>query len=144
MNFALVLSGDRLPGTQTNWPMLLGDSGDTSIVTSPSSATEMQLEAVLLGQPAAARTRQTVLEQFSNPTTQQQAVQSYNARAVDPVTGEADNPENSQEMAAGNGKLLRTGGRRGGGGRDFQNNRPASPLDTMAGLLLGSPDFQRR
>jgi len=146
MNFALVLSGDRLPGTQTNWPVLLGDSGDTSIVTSPTPATEKQLEAVLLGQPASLRTRQTVLEQFSNPTTQQQAVQSYNARSVDPVTGEADNPQSNPEMAAGNGKLLRTGGRGrlGGGGRDFQNNRPASPLDTMAGLLLGSPDFQRR
>jgi hypothetical protein len=25
-----------------------------------------------------------------------------------------------------------------------QFNRPQTPLDTMAGLLLGSPDFQRR
>jgi hypothetical protein len=44
----------------------------------------------------------------------------------------------------GGGRLLRTGVRRGGGGRGFQNNQPETPLDTMAGLLLGSPDFQRR
>ena len=139
MNFALVLSGDLLPGTQTNWPSLLGDSGNASTITSPTPATEQQLEALLLGQPATPRTRQTVLEQFSNPTTQQQAEQSFNARKTDPVTGEED----MNGMAA-NGMLLRTGGRKGVGGRDFQSNQPASPLDTMAGLLLGSPDFQRR
>jgi hypothetical protein len=138
MNFALVLSGDRLPGTKTNWTALLGDSGNLSTVTSPSPATEKQLETLLLGQPASARTRQTVLEQFSNPTAQQQAEQSFNARPADPAPGEADGG------MAGNGKLLRTAGRRGGGGRDFQSSQPASPLDTMAGLLLGSPDFQRR
>jgi len=142
MNFALVLSGDKLPGTQTNWPLLLGDSGNLSTIASPSPATEKQLEALLLGQPASERTRQTVLEQFSNPATQQQAEQSFNARNTDPVTGEPESGKAGQDIF-GNGKLLRTAGRKGGG-RDFQNNQPASPLDTMAGLLLGSPDFQRR
>jgi uncharacterized protein (DUF1800 family) len=141
MNFALVLSGDRLPGTQTNWLALLGDSGNLSTVSSPTPATEKQLETLLLGQPATARTRQTVLEQFSNPTAQQQAEQSFNARKTEPVTGEPDTAQASQDIF-GNGKLLRTSGRKGA--RDFQNNQPASPLDTMAGLLLGSPDFQRR
>ena len=144
MNFALVLSGDRLPGTQTNWPLLLGDSGNLSTVTLPSAATEKLLETLLLGQPATARTRQTVLEQFSNPTAQQQAEQSFNAVKADSMGGEADGTGASPDMLSGGGKLLRTGGRRGGGGRDFQNSQPASPLDTMAGLLLGSPDFQRR
>jgi len=141
MNFALVLSGDRLPGTKTNWPVLLGDSADTSNIASPSAATEKHLEALLLGQPAAARTRQTVLEQFSNPTAQQQAEQSFNSQSAAPMSAEQD----SQGMdGGGGGRLLRTGVRRGGGGRGFQNNQPETPLDTMAGLLLGSPDFQRR
>jgi len=135
MNFALVLSSDRLPGTQTNWPILLGDSGDSSIITSPPSATEGQLESLLLGQPAAAHTRQTVLEQFSNPTAQQEAEQNFNAPKADPVTGE---PEEAQ-MSGGGGRLLRTRTGRAGG-----NPQPGTPLDTMAGLLLGSPDFQRR
>jgi hypothetical protein len=34
------------------------------------------------------------------------------------------------------------GGRNNGQG--FQADKPETPLDTMAGLLLGSPDFQRR
>jgi len=135
MNFALVLSSGRLPGTQTNWPLLLGDSGDTSNVALPSAETEGQLESLLLGQPAAAHTRQTVLEQFSNPTAQQEAEQNFNAAKADPVTGD---PEEAQ-MAGGGGRLLRTRAGRAGG-----NQQPGTPLDTMAGLLLGSPDFQRR
>jgi uncharacterized protein (DUF1800 family) len=142
MNFALVLSGDRLPGTQTNWLSLLGDSGNPSTVTSPSPTTERQLEALLLGQPAAERTRQTVLEQSRNPTAQQQAEQNFNAVRADSMTGDAD----SASMADnGDGQTLfkRVNGKRGGG-QGFQSNQPETPLDTMAGLLLGSPDFQRR
>jgi hypothetical protein len=141
MNFGLVLSSGRLPGTQTNWPLLLGDSADTSVRTSPTPATETQLESLLLGQPAAARTRQTVLEQFSNPTAQQQAEQSFNAPRADAANGQPGG-----DMAGGGdtGLFTRVGGRRGGGGQGFQTNQPGTPLDTMAGLLLGSPDFQRR
>jgi uncharacterized protein (DUF1800 family) len=141
MNFGLVLSSGRLPGTQTNWPNLLGDSSNTSVKTSPTPATEAQLEGLLLGQPAAARTRQTVLEQFSNPTAQQQAEQSFNAPRTDAANGQPGG-----DMAGGGdtGLFTRVGGRRGGGGQGFQTNQPGTPLDTMAGLLLGSPDFQRR
>jgi uncharacterized protein (DUF1800 family) len=138
MNFSLVLSGDRLPGTRTNWPTLLG-SADASVATSPTPATEKQLEALLLGQPAAPRTRETVLAQFNNPTAQLQAEQNFNAQ---PAMADPDN----QEMAPGKqaGGLMRVGGRKGGGRGDLQLNHPETPLDTMAGLLLGSPDFQRR
>jgi uncharacterized protein (DUF1800 family) len=139
MNFSLVLSGDRLPGTKTNWPALLGDTESTSVATSPSPATEKQLEALLLGQPAAAHTRETVLAQFNNPTAQLQAEQNFNAQ---PAMADSD----AQEMAGGKqgAGILRVGGRKGGGRGDLQLNQPETPLDTMAGLLLGSPDFQRR
>jgi uncharacterized protein (DUF1800 family) len=142
MNFALVLSGGRLPGTQTNWVSLLGDSGNLSVVTSPSPATEKQLEALLLGQPAAERTRETVLDQSKNPTAQQQAEQNFNAVMADSMAGDAD----GAAMADNGGQSLfkKVGGRRGGAGQGFQSNQPETPLDTMAGLLLGSPDFQRR
>ncbi len=143
MNFALVLSGGRIPGTQTNWPVLLGDTSNTSATTSPSPATEKQLEAVLIGQPAAPNTRQTVLSQFNNPTAQHQAEQSFNAQ---PATISRDD-DASPNMAGGNqsgSPFMRVKGRKGGG-QGFQNlNQPETPLDTMAGLLLGSPDFQRR
>jgi len=141
MNFALVLSGDRLPGTRTDWPSLLGEGANAALASAPSSSTEKQLEALLIGQPAAAHTRDTVLAQFNNPTAQRQAEQSFNAQPAQ------DDP-NGQQMAAGskdNVSVMRVGlGRRGSGGRDLQSNQPETPLDTMAGLLLGSPDFQRR
>jgi hypothetical protein len=48
-----------------------------------------------------------------------------------------------------NGGMLKTKAPKNGGagGLGFgakPNNQPATPLDTMAGLLLGSPEFQRR
>jgi uncharacterized protein (DUF1800 family) len=141
MNFSLVLSGDRLPGTRTNWPALLGDTADPSVATSPSPATEKKLEAALLGQPATPHTRDTVLAQANNPTAQHQAEQSFNAQPA-----AADNDMETNDMSGQNNKgaLMRVSGRKGGGRQDLQNNRPETPLDTMAGLLLGSPDFQRR
>jgi hypothetical protein len=155
MNFSLVLSGDRLPGTRTDWSTLLGGApttsqaasqttdGNTSIVTSPSPATEKQLEALLLGQPAAERTRETVLAQFNNPTAQLQAEQSFNAQ---PAMADAAPPADNPDMAGGQpaAGVLRVKGRKGGGRGELQLNHPATPLGTMAGLLLGSPDFQRR
>jgi uncharacterized protein (DUF1800 family) len=126
MNFALVLSADRLPGTQTSWVSLLGNGEATP-------ATEKKLEALLLGQPAAVRTRETVLAQFNDATVQGKAEEAFNARPV---------MDDGAEMAGGG--LMRVKAGRGGRGGFGQDAGPASPLDTMAGLLLGSPDFQRR
>jgi uncharacterized protein (DUF1800 family) len=132
MNFALVLSGDRVPGTRTNWPALLGDTASAS---APTPATEKQLEALLIGQPASENTRTTVLAQFNNSGTVQQAEQAFNAK---PVDDEDMNDAKTNVMRVGLGR------KGGGGGLNFQSNQPETPLDTMAGLLLGSPDFQRR
>jgi hypothetical protein len=135
MNFALVLSGNRLPGTQTNWPVLLGDGAAPNVTTDPTPATEKHLEALLLGQPAAANTRDTVLAQFKNPTAQQDALENFTAK---PASAEMDSGKDPNMMRVGLG-------RKGGGGQGFaQNAQPETPLDTMAGLLLGSPEFQRR
>jgi uncharacterized protein (DUF1800 family) len=131
MNFALVLSGDRIPGTQTNWASLLGVTPDGS---EPSAATEKQLETLLLGEPAAAKTRETVMAESMNPDAQKQAAKSFNAK---PVTDADDSGD-----VVMNGKAAYKGGK--GGGLDFLSNQPETPLDTMAGLLLGSPEFQRR
>jgi uncharacterized protein (DUF1800 family) len=130
MNFALLLSGDRVPGTRTDWTALLGQGASAS---DPTAATEKQLEAVLIGQPAAEKTRATVLAQFGNAGAVEQAEKDFNAKRV------------SDDEANGGAGMMRVGlGKRGGSGFGFQNNQPESPLDTMAGLLLGSPDFQRR
>jgi uncharacterized protein (DUF1800 family) len=132
MNFALVLSAGRVPGTRMDWPTLLGDAS----AVAPTAATERRLETVVLGQAASDRTRETVLAQSANDATVATAEKSFNAAPV------ADD----DAAAAGAGMMVRAkygkGGARGAG-EGFQAG-PATPLDTMAGLLLGSPEFQRR
>ncbi|HEY1730920.1 MAG TPA: DUF1800 family protein, partial [Terriglobales bacterium] len=60
MNFALVLSSNREPGTKTDWPVLLGDT-DGAPAPMPDVETENKLEIALLGEPASDRTRSVVL-----------------------------------------------------------------------------------
>jgi uncharacterized protein (DUF1800 family) len=140
MNFALVLSGNRLPGTRTDWPQYLAWTGThtSSLMKSAGFNTngpdeiamlkEKKLEALLLGQPASDRTRETVLQQFQDATAQQQAEKNFPIKAMDP------------EMMSG---------ALPGGSMAYVEDKPkAFPMDqqaaTMAGLLLGSPEFQRR
>jgi hypothetical protein len=126
MNFALVLSSNRLMGVKTDWPELLGDTGGAP-PPAPDVETENKLEIALLGEPASDRTRSTVLAQFGDPTAQQSAEDAFRAKPVQDDTS----------------MLPRAGLLRGKAGRAPQPG-PGSPLDTMAGLLLGSPEFQRR
>jgi hypothetical protein len=132
MNFALVLSSDRVRGTRTDWPALLGEQNSAAVKGAPDAATERRLETLLLGQPATAHTRETVLAQFTNPTAQQDAEEDFKAEAV----------AQDEKDAMGGGRLLRT--KAGRTERDRPMNAEETPLDTMAGLLLGSPEFQRR
>ena len=132
MNFALGLSSDRIAGVQTDWTRLLGQAGTglepaaltTGAANGASAAKEERLELMLMGQAVSDRTRSTVLQQFQDQTLQQQAVKDFPIR-----------PNDFEPMAQVlNPALVR------------QQNRP--PLDReaamMAGLLLGSPEFQRR
>ncbi len=129
MNFALGLSSDRIPGVQTDWTRLLGQTGagiEPATFTSGDgvAAKEAKLEILLLGQAVSERTRSTVLQQFQNQGMQQQAERDFSIRA------------NEFEPMA---QVLNPAALR-------QTGRP--PLDReaamMAGLLLGSPEFQRR
>jgi uncharacterized protein (DUF1800 family) len=129
MNFALGLSSDRIPGVQTDWTRLLGQAGagmEPVALTQgdAAAAKEAKLEMLLLGQAVSERTRATVLQQFQNQGMQQQAERDFSIRAND-----------FEPMAQVlNPAALRLQGR--------------PPLDReaamMAGLLLGSPEFQRR
>ena len=136
MNFALVLSGNKLPGTRTDWPAMLGSGAS---VTNPTATTERQLETVLLGQPAAQKTRATVMAQFTNPEAQDEALRGFTGSPKGGVGGvsQISTMEGSGVMRVGLGK------KGGGGGAGF-DAQPGTLLDTMAGLLLGSPEFQRR
>jgi uncharacterized protein (DUF1800 family) len=131
MNFALGLTSDRIPGVQTDWSRLLGHTGTeiesvalSSGANEPVAAKEKTLELALLGQPVSDRTRSTVLQQFQNQAMQQQAEKSFPIRTNDfEPMAQVLNPSRPKLQA-----------------------RP--PLDReaamMAGLLLGSPEFQRR
>ena len=71
MNFALVLSGNKVNGTMTNWGAVLGGPAEAS------AATERELEGKVLGQSASERTRAAVMAEFTNPTAQQQAAAEF-------------------------------------------------------------------
>jgi uncharacterized protein (DUF1800 family) len=132
MNFALGLSGDRIPGAQTDWGRLTGQTGagmepaalSSGTVTEASAAKEQKLEIALLGQPVSDRTRSTVLQQFQDQAMQQQAERNFPIRANDfEPMAQVLNPAALKQP-------------------------PRPPIDReaamMAGLLLGSPEFQRR
>jgi uncharacterized protein (DUF1800 family) len=135
MNFALVLSGDRLPGVQTNWPRLLGAPDGMKTVSLNArgpdgavAAKEEKLEMLLLGMPVSDRTRATVLQQLHDAAAQQQAARNFPIKATD------------AELMAGAVP---------GGSMANQEDKPAARVRdqqaaVMAGLLLGSPEFQRR
>ena len=130
MNFALGLSSDRIPGVQTDWGRILGPTGsgmEPVALTASSDAgavKEEKLEFALLGLKVSDRTRSTVLQQFQDQDLQLQAEKNFSIR-----------PRDLEPMA----QILNPA-------RPGQQARP--PLDreaaTMAGLLLGSPEFQRR
>jgi uncharacterized protein (DUF1800 family) len=132
MNFALVLSGDHIPGVQTDWTRLLAQPGvqvtpaalDSDGQNAATAVKEQKLETLLMGHPVSDRTRMAVLQQFQDQTAQEQAVKNFSIR-----------PNDFEPMAG----VLNAGAPK-------QQARP--PLDRqaagMAGLLLGSPEFQRR
>jgi uncharacterized protein (DUF1800 family) len=129
MNFALGLSSDRIPGVQMDWTRLLGQAGAamkpaTLTQGDAAAAKEAKLEMLLLGQAVSDRTRSTVLQQFQNQGMQQQAEKDFSIRANDfEPLAQVLNPAALRQQ-----------------GRPLLDREAAM----MAGLLLGSPEFQRR
>ena len=129
MNFALVLAGERVPGTQIDWGGLVGARSAGVLAAGYSEgaagdAKERRLEAALVGQPVSERTRAAVLSQAKDESVTEQAETQFD---------------------------LRGGGGKGQGiyrQRGLTAGTKAAPYDAqaavMAGLLLGSPEFQRR
>jgi uncharacterized protein (DUF1800 family) len=129
MNFALALSSNRLPEIRTDWTTMLARQrkpAELAVEANPDAvaAKEKQLEMLLLEQAVSERTRTTVLEQLKDTMVQQQAEKSFPIRTNDP-----------EPMAA----VLDAG---------MPIQPPRAPMDrdaaVLAGLLLGSPEFQRR
>jgi uncharacterized protein (DUF1800 family) len=135
MNFALVLTGDRLPGVRTDWTRLLGEpgvagrpvameSGDGA-VDPEVAAKERRLEHLLLEQPLSEKTRAAVLSQSNDQSAALQAAKEF--------------------QIGGGGGAYRLGAAAAAIG-GVQKNGPTDDRQAaiMAGLMLGSPEFQRR
>jgi uncharacterized protein (DUF1800 family) len=149
MNFALVMAGDKLPGTRTDWMKLLSTpvpggiktvgmakDGSGGEVDPEVAAKEAKLELVLLGQPVSDRTRATVIGQSNDSTAAIQAAREFQGGGgggkETPLFGGGYNPVIPNGLGPGGGLGPRAG---------IPDDRQAA---VMAGLLLGSPEFQRR
>jgi uncharacterized protein (DUF1800 family) len=117
MNFSLNLAANRLQGITTSWTPQVDNSADTMLATEAPSpdAEESRLEALLVAGGISDSTRTAVLQQFQQQMTQTQVA-------------------STQPMAAP--------------ARAQARQQGISPLERqdqlLAGLLLGSPEFQRR
>ena len=119
MNFALSLAANRLPGISIAWdPTTANDT--TALDASPSApdpqVEETRLESILIFGGVSDSTRAAVLQQF-----EQQRAQNQNAPAAMPI-------------AAADRQKYRA--------RAISENERQDQL--LAGLLIGSPEFQRR
>ncbi|HUD54039.1 MAG TPA: DUF1800 domain-containing protein [Terracidiphilus sp.] len=116
MNFALGLAANRLPGITTSWSPRADDSAGTLLATDDLSAEseESRLESLLVAGGISDSTRSAVLQQF-----QQQSAQMQGASAQ-PVSTQGRPAPRAQAATLERQDQL------------------------LAGLLLGSPEFQRR
>ncbi len=121
MNFALSLAANRLPGITIAWDPTQDANTDPSTLSTNSGAPtpeseEARLETVLLTGGVSDSTRAAVLQQF-----QQQTAQNPDPAAALPVAVPARQKLRAQAISA----------------QEKQDR-------VLAGLLLGSPEFQRR
>ncbi len=141
MNFALALVSNRIAGTRVNLAGFLGDMAD-----SKSMDKEKLLDrfvSMIVGGDISAKTRETLLKQLSDQIT---------LPAMPPVqTASAKAPENPFEAGFQRGNLPGPGGGDGQQPPPQQQQvaglNPASidnPVVKIAGLILGSPEFQRQ
>jgi uncharacterized protein (DUF1800 family) len=119
MNFAMALATNRIAGMNTIPDVLLGDDAQSM---DPQEKTQ-RLEAVLLHDPVSARTQQLILGQVSVDNDQQVA----ELQQVSTIQNRKD-------------PLHPGGGAQSAG--QWTTQDPQAALAT--GLILGSPEFQRR
>ena len=114
MNFALALAANKLPGVSVTWTAQQDGNSVPAGIVSSSAAEEQRLESLLVAGGISDSTRAALLEQF-------QAQSAQNAAPAIPVLASAKPITPAQAAAA----------------LEKQDQ-------LLAGLLLGSPEFQRR
>lgn len=130
MNFALALAGNRLPGITVMWS---GDPGADNDALPSAEAAEAALEAIVLPGGVSDTTRSAALEQFSTQMAQLPPPLPMNVR------GRPVNYANGQDASSGTRVKVDRVAKRGGGVSAEERQD-----EVLAGLLIGSPEFQRR
>lgn len=156
MNFALSLSTNRIGGTVVDWTPVLQDAAASLEPVSLDqdadvARKESLLEAKLLDQPASPQTRAAVLSQGTDDTAKQ-AAQQFTAgskpRQLTDAEKDAQQQDRLDAMMAGKAKGIKGAAQpqRGLGAAAIKQGPPPADKQAaaMAGLLLGSPEFQRR
>ena len=124
MNFALALSTNRVAGVHTDWPAVLAPASGTPLATLPVEAKDKLVEDKILHVQVSDRTREAILSQMNADPEQQKASLNQISRQA---TGKRD-----ALSAMQSGHTAATGGQLD----------PQTAL--AAGLIFGSPEFQRR
>ena len=129
MNFALALSTNRIPGVTTDWTKLMhrgeGSPGASDEASLSPEVKDKILEAYLLHEPVSDRTRQAILAQMNADPDQQK--RNMNQLASTPVRGR-------DQLT---GLLIASAPK-------TETDAPDPQAALAAGLLFGSPEFQRR
>jgi hypothetical protein len=118
MNFALALSTNRVTGLQTDWSAIMGPQA--AALTAEQK--DLKLEDHILHMQVSPRTRQTILAQIdTDPAQQERNLRQIVAKGGrDPLTNLRAENQQPNPTAADNQTAL------------------------AAGLIFGSPEFQRR
>ena len=140
MNFALALVSNRIPGTRVDLSRLLGESKSGATIDKEKLLD--RFVTLIVGGEISAKTRETLLKQLSDQITLPTLAAAESASNTPPA--------NPFETAFQNGNLNGVGG---GGAQQQQRqqqlaraNVPAidNQVVKLAGLILGSPEFQRQ
>ena len=138
MNFALALVSNRIPGTRVDLSRFVSDMNNGTSIDKEKLLD--RFVTLIVGGEISPKTRETLLKQLSDQVT---------LPSMPPAqTASNGAPANPFETAFQNGNLNPGGG--GGGPQQQQQlarvNAAAinNPVVRLAGLILGSPEFQRQ
>jgi uncharacterized protein (DUF1800 family) len=138
MNFGLALASNRIPGTRVDLSRFVSDMNNGTSVDKAKLLD--RFVTLIVGGEIAPKTRETLLKQLSDQVTLPPTPQTQSAASVA--------PPNPFETAFQRGNFNPGAG----GGQQQQQQQLArvdastieNPLVKIAGLILGSPEFQRQ